>query len=159
MHADAIAQHPDLVLEVTAVAEALMRRVRDRYDYGSCSLEVDRIAESHLEIVGGLSLDFAPDFLHNQNISGGPAYAVELPARNVRGSVDPDVMFEPHRMTLVGYLREAFAWGGFPLLAVAALPLADIGLNERVALRGAKGPWGPPAERLRAKLCRDLIAF
>ena len=244
-HADAVAQHPELALEVGAVAEALMRRVRDnadavratlraagaivadeeepasdedlarliaivgplpvaldafwrtvgsialvpgggsRYDYGSCSLEVEgisllaldplevcgpdvgwiigeheaRVAESHAEIVGGLSLDFAPDFLHKQNISGGPAYAIELPARNARGAVDPDVMYEPHRTTFVGYLRAAFAWGGFPLLSVAAMPVADIGLNERMAFRGVKGPWGPPAERLRAKLCRDLIAF
>ncbi len=244
-HADAIAQHRELALEAAAVAEALMRRVRDntdavravlrgsgamiadeeepasdddlarliaivgplpialdafwrtvgsialvpggstRYDYGRSSLEVDgisllaldplevcgpdvgwiigdyeaRVAESHVEIVGGLSLDFAPDFLHKQNISGGPAYAIELPPRSPRAAVDPAVLFEPHRTSFVGYLRAAFAWGGFPLLSVATLPLDEIGLNERVAFRRVKGPWGPPAERLRAKLCRDLIPF
>jgi len=244
-HAAAIAQHRDLALEAAAVAEALMRRVRDnadavrsvlrgagamiadeeepasdedlerligivgalpisldafwricgsisfvpggasRYDYGGCTLEAEgisllaldplevcgpdvgwiigdyetRVAESHPEIVGGLWLDFAPDFLHKQNISGGPAYSVELPPRTLRGAVDPDVMFEPHRTTFVGYLREAFKWGGFPLLAVAELPPAEVGLNERAAFKNVKGPWGPAAERLRAKLCRDLIAF
>lgn len=158
---------------------------RTRYDYGRCTLEVDgisllgldplevcgpdvgwiigdheaRIAESHPEIVGGLLLDFAPDFLHKQNISGGPAYSIELPARSPRAAVDPDVMFEPHRTSFVGYLRAAFAWGGFPLLSVAAQPLDEIGLNERAAFRRVKGAWGPPAERLRAKLCRDLISF
>lgn len=244
-HGDAVAQHRELALEAAAVAEALMRRVRDntdavrailrasgamiadeeepasnddlarligivgplplaldafwrivgsialvpggstRYDYGGCALEADgisllaldplevcgpdvgwiigdyeaRIAESHPEIVGGLSLDVAPDFLHKQNLSGGPAYAIELPPRSPRAAIDPDVMFEPHRTSFVGYLRAAFAWGGFPLLSVATLPLAEIGLNERVAFRRVKGAWGPPADRLRAKLCRDLISF
>ena len=244
-HADAIAQHRDLALEAAAVAEALMRRVREnadavrstlrnagamiadeeepasdedlerligivgtlplaldafwrvcgsialvpggasRYDYGGCSLEAEgisllaldplevcgpdvgwiigdyetRVAESHPEIIGGLWLDFAPDFLHKQNISGGPAYTMELPPRTLRGAVDPDVMFERHRTTFVGYLRAAFKGGGFPLLAIAEQPLAEIGLNERVAFKNVKGPWGPVAERLRAKLCRDLISF
>ncbi|MBA3453087.1 MAG: HEAT repeat domain-containing protein [Deltaproteobacteria bacterium] len=156
-----------------------------RYDYGSCSLEDEglslialdplevcgpdvseiiqdyeaRIAASHREIVGGFSLDFAPDFLHKQDISGGPPYAIELPPRSLRAAVDPDVMFERHQTTLVGYLRIAFAWGGFPLLSVASLPFTEIGFNERAAFRGVKGPWAAPAERLRAKLCRDLLSF
>lgn len=109
--------------------------------------------------MGGLSLDLAPDFLHKQNISGGPAYAIELPPRSPRAAIDPAVMFEPHQTSLVGYLRAAFAWGGFPLLSVSARPLDEIGHNERIAFRRVKGAWGPPAERLRAKLCRDLIPF
>jgi hypothetical protein len=244
-HASAVVQHPALAEEATAVATALMKRVRHntdavravlraagatiadehppattenlarlvalvgplpialdalwrvlgsialvpgggtRYDYGTCSLESEgisllaldplevcgpdvgwiidsyeqRIAESHREIVGPLSLDFAPDFLHKQNISGGPAYAVELPPRSPADAIDPPVLYERHRTTLVGYLRAAFACGGFPMLDVAWQPVDKIDLNDRIAFQSIKGPWGAPAERLRTKLCRDLIPF
>lgn len=156
-----------------------------RYDYGTCSLEIEgisllaldplevcgpevgwiidahqqRIAESHPEIVGGLCLDFAPDFLHKQNISGGPAYSIELPPPSSADAVDPAVLYERHRTTFVGYLRAAFAGGGFPLLDVAWQPVDKIDLNDRIAFQSIKGAWSPPAERLRSKLCRDLIPF
>lgn len=155
------------------------------YDYGPCTLEDDglslialdplsicgadvgwmldeyeeRVAGSHVEIVGPLRVDFAPDFLHKQNISGGAPYAVELPPPSPAGAVDPDVLDERHATTLVGYLRACMDWGGFSLLEVAARPLNAVGLNERMAFEGVRGPWRAASERLRARLCRDLVAF
>ncbi len=54
-------------------------------------------------------LTLAPDWLHKADISGG-VYAMTLP------NAAADALFEgePHATTLVGYLRVAFRWGGFP---------------------------------------------
>jgi len=246
-HAVYVSQHPDLIAEAHAIAEALMRRVRhnadvvratlkeagaqladeekpaapedieqlvgvtgplpvalaalwkivgsidllppyqsdDAYGYGACSLEDEGISLIALDpvSVSGLDLDHlleeygdsledsdedevppliyhvAPDFLHKQQISGGYSYRIELPPTNVFDALDPDVLYEAHETTLVGYLRACFAYGGFPLLRVAGLPIDDIDLNDRVAFKNVKGPWGPPAERLRERLCRNTIAF
>lgn len=65
---------------------------------------------------------------------------------------------EAHQTTLVGYLRACFEWGGFPLLRVASLPVKEY-INYRVAFESVTGPWGPPAERLRQRLRRNLIVF
>lgn len=247
-HAVFVSQHPDVIAEAHAVAEALMRRVRHNadavratlqdagaslaeeqaparaedierlvamtgplpvalaafwkivgsvdllppsrrdadYGYGECSLEsegislialdplsvygldaehlLDEYEESWAESQAGDEVEpliyyVAPDFLHKQQISGGPAYRIELPPTNVFDALDPDVLYEAHETTLVGYLRACFAYGGFPLLRVAGLPIDEIDLNDRVAFEQVKGPWGPPAERLRERLCRNTVAF
>jgi hypothetical protein len=115
-------------------------------------------ARTHPELVQPLALSIAPDFLHKQNISGGPPYSVILPA-SLHDAVDPDLLDERHETTVVEYLRICFASGGFPLLEVADLPIDDIHVNDRIAFKDVQGPWGPPAARLRAQLCRDLIPF
>lgn len=101
----------------------------------------------------------APDYLQKQHISGGSPYEIELPPLNVFDALDPDVLNEAQWTTLVGYLRACFEWGGFPLLRVASLPVEEIYINYRVAFENVAGPWGPPAERLRQRLRRNLIAF
>lgn len=248
-HAVFVSQHPEALAEAQAVAEALMRRVRqnadvvrstlqaagarladesapagskatqrlvattgplpvalaafwnvvgsidllppyssgDDYGYGECSLEdegislialdplsiegvdADRMVDDYEEIweesqddddeVQPLVFSVAPDFLHKQNISGGSPYEIELPPMNVFDALDPDVLNEVHDTTLVGYLRVCFEYGGFPLLKVAGLPIDQIDLNDRIAFEGVEGPWGPPAERLRERLRRNLVAF
>ncbi len=51
----------------------------------------------------------------------------------------------------------AFRYGGFPGLDVAHLPLAQIGLNDRVAFKQVTGSWGDAADRLVARLRRDVL--
>jgi len=157
----------------------------NRYDYGKCALEEEgiallaldplelrgpdvtweldeyeeRVAASHVEVVGPLRISMAPDFLHKQDISGGPPYEIELPAPSEAEQVDPRVLHEAHGTTLVGYLRAAFAQGGFPMLEVAACDPASVGLNERIAFRQVKGSWGTAGSRLRERLCTGLIPF
>jgi hypothetical protein len=156
------------------------------YGYGECSLEdegislialdplsvdgvdadtmVDCYEELHADSDEGddvplLVYTLAPDYLHKQNISGGSPYEIELPPLNVFDALDPDVLNGAPDATLVSYLRHCFEWGGFPLLRVASLPLDEIYINYRVAFEGVEGPWGPPADRLRQRLRRNLIAF
>ena len=149
----------------------------ERPDYGECALEeegisllaldplqidgadVDYLLELHddLDQDQTLCVDICPDFLGKQHISGSGPLSIRLPADDA-DRVDPDVG-DDHHPGLVSYLRNAIAYGGFPLLEVAALPPDQIGVNFRVAFKGVKGPWGPAAERLRAKLSRDLLPF
>ncbi|HEU5073965.1 MAG TPA: hypothetical protein VFU02_07325 [Polyangiaceae bacterium] len=246
-HAVFASQHPDVLAEAHAVAEALMRRVRQNtdavratlteagarladerapasprdtarlvattgplpvalaafwkvvgsidllppysrdhdYGYGDCSLEeegisllaldplsidgvdADRLIDAYeddsdqaeADEVRPLVFTVAPDFLHKQNISGGSPYEIELPPTNVFDALDPDVLNEAHDTSLVGYLRACFEYGGFPLLRVGRLPMEEIHLNDRIAFEGVGGPWGPPAERLRERLCRNTVGF
>lgn len=72
-------------------------------------------------------LDFAPDLFHKENVSGGPAYALEAP----NPAVDGIVRFESHHVVFVDYLRLCFAWGGFPGFDGRAPPG-----YESVAFRG-----------------------
>jgi len=158
----------------------------DRYDYGTSSLERDgirlleldpleldgldvigyaiddhdqRLEGSHPDIVGPLVLDLAPDYLHKQNVSGGPPYSIALPPDTLAGTVDPELWYQRYGTTLVDYLRYVFRWGGFPGLDVAYRPLARIGLNHRGAFAAVEGPWSVAADRLLAQLRRDLLEF
>jgi hypothetical protein len=65
----------------------------------------------HVEGVGQtpFRLALAPDWYHKANVSGG-VYATTLP----NPAADALLEGEPHGTTLVGYLRVAFTWGGFP---------------------------------------------
>jgi HEAT repeat protein len=64
------------------------------------------------ELVDPFSLDLAPDYLHKADISGGAAYAIDLPFYGV----DPIFANEEHNLPFVDYLRLCFRWGGFPRL-------------------------------------------
>lgn len=67
-------------------------------------------------------LDLAADALHKADISGGPAYGVDLPFRGA----DPLFAEEPHGLHFTDYLRLALRWGGFPGLAKhAAMPAVE----------------------------------
>lgn len=55
-------------------------------------------------------LDLSADALHKADISGGPAYGVDLPFRGA----DPVFAEEPHNLPFTDYLRLALRWGGFP---------------------------------------------
>jgi hypothetical protein len=64
------------------------------------------------EIAGPFRVDLAPDYLHKANISGGPAYGIELPYLGA----DAPLVNEEHALPFVDYLRLCFRWGGFPRL-------------------------------------------
>jgi Flp pilus assembly protein TadD len=116
------------------------------------------LAETHRDLLQPLFLSVAPDYLHKQNISGGSAYAFELPTQ-ASDAVDPDLLEESHETTLVEYLRICFAQGGFPLLEVARRPVDDIYINHRVAFESVQGSWAAAADRLLGRLRKDLIEF
>jgi hypothetical protein len=52
----------------------------------------------------------APDVFHKDNISGGPAYEIEIPD----AAADAIVRNEGNDYYFVEYLRQALDWGGFP---------------------------------------------
>jgi len=60
-----------------------------------------------------LRLELAPDYWHKANISGGPAYAIDVPFLGA----DPLFAEEENELPFVDYLRLCFRWGGFPRLA------------------------------------------
>ncbi|KVX88201.1 SMI1/KNR4 family protein [Burkholderia ubonensis] len=66
----------------------------------------------HPDLIGPFRLDLAPDRLHKLNISGGPPYAIELPFPGA----DPLFLQEDSGLPFVDYLRDCFAWAGFPRL-------------------------------------------
>jgi hypothetical protein len=156
------------------------------YDYGTCALQaegiallaldplcldgladVDRdvadreaaLAGTHPEILGPLWLPLAPDDLHKQNLSGGPPYAVELPAPSPADAVDPILAGTRTHPRLVAYLRHAFRWGGFALLELAARPPAELRLDDRIAFEHVRGDRMTAANQLLARLRANLIEF
>jgi hypothetical protein len=120
---------------------------------------VAEVAASHREIVGPYLAELSRDFLHKQNIAGGPPYSIELPAPTPADAIDPRVLFARHRVRFVEYLRHCFRWGGFCILEVAHRPLDHIDLNDRVAFRGVTGDRDEAAGRLLARLRADLVDF
>jgi hypothetical protein len=70
----------------------------------------DQRDQSDPDLVDPFALDLAPDFYHKANISGGPAYGIELPFFGA----DPPFVNERHHLTFVDYLRLCFRWAGFP---------------------------------------------
>ncbi len=55
-------------------------------------------------------IQLGADFLHKDNISGGPAYAIEI---TKNPSIDGLLLNEEHDTTFINYLRLAFNYGGF----------------------------------------------
>jgi hypothetical protein len=96
--------------------------------WGSVEAWVERRERRHPEVVGPLSLDLAPDYLHKANISGGAAYAILLP----HGGADAILENEEHELPFVEYLRLCFAWGGFPRLERAELSEEGRAFVERL---------------------------
>lgn len=56
------------------------------------------------------AVSMSPDFYHKDETSGGSPYCFALPDN----SCDTAVLYEPHGITFVEYLRTVFEWGGFP---------------------------------------------
>ncbi|HTR51292.1 MAG TPA: HEAT repeat domain-containing protein [Kofleriaceae bacterium] len=158
----------------------------NRYSYGACALESeglslialdplevwgaraqthalasyeDEIARSHPEIVGPFCAELSRDFLHKQDISGGPPYSIEMPPPSPADAVDPRVYFARHRLRFVEYLRHCLRWGGFCILEVAHRPIEHVDLNDRIAFQRVTGDWGEAAARLLARLRADLVDF
>lgn len=52
----------------------------------------------------------SPDCYHKYGYSGGAAYTMLLPSKNL----DAPLLNEPHGTTFVNYLRICMQWGGFP---------------------------------------------
>lgn len=63
------------------------------------------------EIFGNAFLNLAADSLHKDNISGGPAYAMQI---TNEPSIDGNFMNEPNETTFINYLRICFEYCGFP---------------------------------------------
>lgn len=66
----------------------------------------------HPDLIGPFSVDLAPDRLHKMNVSGGAPYAIELPFLGA----DPFFRQDNNSLCFVSYLRDCFAWAGFPHL-------------------------------------------
>lgn len=63
------------------------------------------------EEFGCAFLDLSADALHKDNISGGPAYSIEITSKP---SVDGRLLNEPHNTTFIDYLRICIDHCGFP---------------------------------------------
>jgi hypothetical protein len=85
-----------------APLDALVQEVQDEY-------WLDEMTES-MNDDGTAYLALSADYLHKDNVSGGPAYAIELPAGP---SVDGKLLNEEHQTTLINYLRIVFENCGF----------------------------------------------
>lgn len=66
--------------------------------------------EAMRQAYGGFYFGFSPDYLHKQNISGGPAYGVVLPS----AEADPKVQGIPWDLAFTGYIDFALSKDGFP---------------------------------------------
>jgi hypothetical protein len=55
-------------------------------------------------------MDLAADYLHKINVSGGPAYAMEI---TEKPAIDGELLFEEHNTTFINYLRIVFDNCGF----------------------------------------------
>ncbi len=74
------------------------------------SEHADRMEQGQITAETPFRVEFAPDYLHKANISGGAPYSIEVP----NAAVDGLVLGEIHQTTFVNYLRTAFRWAGFP---------------------------------------------
>jgi len=70
----------------------------------------DRTAQGQVTLETPFRVEFAPDYLHKANISGGAPLGIEVPNAAVDGLVLGDI----HQTTFVNYLRIAFRSAGFP---------------------------------------------
>jgi len=62
------------------------------------------------EVNGAAYLELSADYLHKDNISGGPAYAIEI---TPNPSIDGKLLNEEHQTTFINYLRIVFENCGF----------------------------------------------
>lgn len=64
---------------------------------------------------GFLSIALSADYLHKDNISGGPAYSLQLTPKQ---SIDGQFLNEEHETTFINYLRICFDNCGFPRIKI-----------------------------------------
>jgi hypothetical protein len=62
------------------------------------------------EVYNTAYLELSADYLHKDNISGGPAYAMEITSKP---SVDGRLLNEEHETSFINYLRIVFDNCGF----------------------------------------------
>lgn len=67
--------------------------------------------EEKIDEGDALYLELAADDLHKDNVSGGPAYSLEI---TKDPSVDGLFLNDPHATTFINYLRICFEYCGFP---------------------------------------------
>ncbi|GHN02125.1 hypothetical protein WSM22_36140 [Cytophagales bacterium WSM2-2] len=60
-------------------------------------------------------LEVSADYLHKDNISGGPAYAIQI---TTEPSIDGLLLEESHNTTFINYLRICFRNCGFPRITL-----------------------------------------
>ncbi len=63
---------------------------------------------------GFVSLPLSADYLHKDNISGGPPYSLQL---TDKPSIDGQLLYEEHNTTFINYLRICFDHCGFSRIA------------------------------------------
>jgi hypothetical protein len=73
---------------------------------GAAAADRDRMRQAF----GGFYFSFSPDYLHKQDISGGPAYGCVLPSLEA----DPKVQGIPWDVTFTGYIDFAISKDCFP---------------------------------------------
>jgi hypothetical protein len=112
-------------MQVTSL-DALLESVTDE----SWSDEMTDYAED--EDFGCAFLGLSADALHKDNISGGPAYAIQIATTP---QVDSNFMNEPNSTTFIGYLRICFEHGGFPGMALSKTNADYNAFLERVKSR------------------------
>ncbi len=74
------------------------------------------------ELADAFAVSLAPDVLHKDNVSGGPPYQIAIP----NPSIDAFLLNEPHRTTMVEYLRICLARGGFPGAGALPIPVEEL---------------------------------
>ncbi|HWB25640.1 MAG TPA: hypothetical protein VG738_09180 [Chitinophagaceae bacterium] len=88
-----------------ASLDAVIETVTDKYWVQEIKEYVDD------EDFGVPFLDLSADYLHKDNISGGPAYALQI---TNRPGIDSKFLNEPNNTTFIDYLRICFYNCGFP---------------------------------------------
>lgn len=83
--------------------DALVEAVTDKYWFEEME---ENVAEGN-----GAFLELAADALHKDNVSGGPAYSLEITRYP---SIDSLFINEPNETTFINYLRICFDNCGFP---------------------------------------------
>jgi hypothetical protein len=66
--------------------------------------------EENQEDYGAAYLEVSADYYHKDNISGGPAYSIEITREP---GIDSRLLNEEHETTFINYLRTIFENGGF----------------------------------------------
>lgn len=68
------------------------------------------VLQEYYDEDGFVSLELSADYLHKDNISGGPPYSLQIPSEQ---SIDAVFLYEEHNTTFINYLRICFDNCGF----------------------------------------------
>jgi hypothetical protein len=115
----------DVIYADPLVVEASQSYVQYLHDEWLAAIE-----EYGVEDAGPFTVDFAPDYIHKANISGGAPYAVQA----VAPAVDALVLNERGCVSFMRHIREAFWWAGFPGFAYQGEPVVGFVARLRVGL-------------------------